>query len=495
MVICCDDREVARAALWGLRSAVLLACSLAATLSAAHDGTANSSDTAQKAIARAAQFESLTELAFAMTNGLKTKFQCEQVVMGKVVGDGVKIVSMSSLDVLYPRSPGSRLIRQAMEECLDAGHRICSKPRGEWSGAGHGGDYRLHRQWRAALGDAAVASIPLFCGATCVAILSLVRPGRVGFRSDELEEIEQLAGVYGPAIHLVERASRSWSARTRDALHTQLARLLAPQRPGRRVVAVAAVALVAWFCVGTIPYTISVPCLVAPSHVQHFAAPFEGVVASAQVEAGDEVRSGQLLFAMDTRELDLQRRELESEAAVCTLEITQQIAAEQVAAAAQAQARLDVLRARLAGVTARLALAEVRAPAAGTILAGDVKKHVGDVVPVGRSLLEFAPHTQWELELRVEGRHGGVVRPGQPGRFVTLAQPGNAVACRVDRVEPAAQIVNGRQVFVAHARLDDHATWNLAGMEGVARLEIGARRVWWVALHRLIDYVRFHFWF
>jgi hypothetical protein len=494
MVVQCASRESARTCLWELRALMLLACSLSATIRSAHDCTTTGPDAVQRALAKAARFESLTELAFAMANGLKTKFQCEQVVLGKVVANRVQIVCMSSLDTLYPRSPGSRLIRQAMEECLDAGRRFCSKPRGEWSGTGHGHDGRLHRQWRAALGDAAVASIPLFSGPDCVAVLSLVRPGKVGFRGDELEEIEQLAGAYGPAIHLVDRACRSWLACTRDAARAGVAWLLAPRHRGRQVLSVAVAALVIWFCFGTVQYRISVPCQVVPTKVQHFAAPFEGSVASAHVEAGDEVQAGQLLFAMDTRELELQQRELESEAAVCALEITQLVAAQQIDAAALVQARLGVIRARLAGIVQRLALAEVHAPADGMILSGNVKNHVGDVIPVGRSLLEFTPRSQWGAELRVDGRQGGLVSVGQHGRFVTMAQPDQPVSYRLDRVEPAAQVVEGKQVFVAHAQFEGHAPWTLAGMDGVATLEIGPRRVWWVALHRLIDFARLHFW-
>jgi multidrug resistance efflux pump len=197
---------------------------------------------------------------------------------------------------------------------------------------------------------------------------------------------------------------------------------------------------------------------------------------------------------MDTRELELQQRELHSEAAVTQLQIAHYVAQQQIAAAALAQAQLDVTRARLASIAQRIASSEVRAPAEGLIVSGDIKNLVGDVLPLGKPLLEFAPHESWGVELRVDGRDGTLVHAGQCGQFVTVASPDQPVSCTVDRVEPAAQVVEGKHVFLARAQLRGNATWNLAGMDGVANLDVGPRRVWWVALHRVVDFLRLHFW-
>jgi hypothetical protein len=53
---------------------------------------------------------------------------------------------------------------------------------------------------------------------------------------------------------------------------------------------------------------------------------------------------------------------------------------------------------------------------------------------------------------------------------------------------------NGKNVFIAEATVEDNPAWMRAGMEGVARIDAGTRRVWWVALHRMIDYLRLTFW-
>ena len=260
------------------------------------------------------------------------------------------------------------------------------------------------------------------------------------------------------------------------------------------MVAALGVLLAIWFCFGSVTYRISMPCQVVPTRLQHFGAPFEGVLQAAFVEPGDTVKAGQLLLTMDTRELELQRNELQSEAAVAELEMAQAAAQQKVDAAAAARARLAVIQSSLDSVVQRIKLSEVRAPVDGTIMAGEAKYLVGDVVPLGRTLLEFAPHDEWAVELRVAGRDGTLVHGGQTGSFVTVANPDQSLACQVDRVQPTATAWEGTHVFLARARLTGAGAWNLAGMEGVATLEVGARRVWWVTLHRVVDFVRLHFW-
>ncbi len=493
LIVACRDRADGESLLFELRALTALACSLVASAPSRREQAAPGSDVMRQAMSRAAQFGSASELAFAMTNGLKTKFQCDQVVLGKVHRGRVQILSLSGMDALYPRSPGTRLIRQAMEECLDCGSVIHSKPGNEWS-SDVKRDYRLHRQWRASIGDEAVASVPLKVDGRCVAVLSLTRPGNVGFQSEELAEIAQLAEAYAPAFQLVTRAGRGWLIHTLDSLRGTLQWLFEQSRWGRRAVVAGVVALTIWFCMGTWQYQLSAPCQLLPTQLHYCAAPFEGTIKQSYVEVGDQVKKGQLLYVMETDDLELERSELRSEAAVLELQVAQAAGRRELEVTAMAQARLQVTLTRLAGVERRIELAQVRAPDDGIIMAGEVDRRVGEVVKLGEPLLEFAPHGSWAVEVRVHSRDVQLVSRGQIGRFVTIARPDQAVVCQVDRIAPAATVMDGQTVYVAHAHITSNSAWSLAGMDGVATLEVGRRPVWWVVLHRGIDFVRLNFW-
>ncbi len=83
---------------------------------------------------------------------------------------------------------------------------------------------------------------------------------------------------------------------------------------------------------------------------------------------------------------------------------------------------------------------------------------------------------------------------GQNGQFTTSARPDEAQACRLTRVEMAAAVVDGKNVFVAEADVDKNPLWIRVGMTGVARVRVGRRPVWWVGLHRTIDSLRLQWW-
>ena len=63
-----------------------------------------------------------------------------------------------------------------------------------------------------------------------------------------------------------------------------------------------------------------------------------------------------------------------------------------------------------------------------------------------------------------------------------------------DRIRPQAEIQGQLNVYVAEAEAALPFAWMRPGMEGVAKIEVGRRRVWWVVLHRATDYLRLKLW-
>ncbi len=122
IVSCCNDASLAKAHLREYSALVSLIATRAQLIGANAKSPSSEDDSSLKrAFVKAADFQSLHEMAFAITNTLKNKFGCDQVVLGQVQKKKVRILSISGLDDLYPKSPGVKHIQQAMEECLDHG--------------------------------------------------------------------------------------------------------------------------------------------------------------------------------------------------------------------------------------------------------------------------------------------------------------------------------------------------------------------------------------
>ena len=213
----CDNATLAKVYLGELAALVSLIATSARLIGA--KGTLASEDDSalKRAVVKAADFQSLHELAFAVTNSLKNKFTCVQVVLGQVESGKVRVLSISGLDNVYPKSPGVKHIRQAMEECLDSGEVICCQEEDKWSEESVVTNHRLHRRWHCEVGNAPVASVPLLVGEECVAVLAMSRSKKLPFTEEELEQIRTTVTPFASAMVLVAKADRSLFLHATDA--------------------------------------------------------------------------------------------------------------------------------------------------------------------------------------------------------------------------------------------------------------------------------------
>ncbi len=113
---------------------------------------------------------------------------------------------------------------------------------------------------------------------------------------------------------------------------------------------------------------------------------------------------------------------------------------------------------------------------------------------MGTPLMEFVPEGDWSIELLVPENRTTGLHVGLKGQFACNARPGEPVSFKIVRVRPSSEPLEGKNVFIAEASVAGNPNWMRSGMEGVAQIDVGERRVWWVALHRLINFVRLNLW-
>ncbi len=488
MVIDCRDREVAREALVELRSlgAHLARVSVLPRVQT-RDG-ARPEDLA-RVFSRAGEFRSLHHFAFAVTNTLASRLACEQVALGWVRGPRVRVLSVSGQDSVKQRNPGLHRIRQAMEECLDAGREIVAQRLDLWSEDEEPDRYRLHEAWRSAAAGASVASIPIVAGERIVAILSLRRRPEQSFTREDIALAKRLSDPLAGAMPLVERATRSSIQHILAAIRSSVAFAFSRGRPVRKLAILAALALVAWFCFGTKQYRITVPAVIRSTHTSFASAPFDGALAEVMVRPGDRVAAGDPILRMDTRDLELQRAELLAQQRAYELEVRRAADAGDAPAATTAAAQLELTRAQLDLIEKRIEQATVRASKPAVVLGPDIRQRIGEVVAVGTPLVSLADPDDLRVELLVPEKRAADLELGADIAFAPNARPESPLRSSVSTRPPATEIREGKSVLVAEAPLHETPPWLRPGMEGVARIDAGSRPVWWIALHGIIDYV------
>jgi multidrug efflux pump subunit AcrA (membrane-fusion protein) len=250
-----------------------------------------------------------------------------------------------------------------------------------------------------------------------------------------------------------------------------------------------------WFIFGTGVYNLTVPCTVAPRQLRHVSAPNDGVLVATSVIAGDTVRRGDVLAELDRRELEQERAVLRARLAVLEHEQDRARAEESPVEVQLALAQATLTRAQLDIVESKIRRAVIRAPIDGVIVAGDLRPRIGGVLAQGDPMFAVAPHEGWTVELEVPEADADELTDGLTGGFSPYARPEQAQALRINRVRPTAEVPNDKNVFIAEADVDHLPfTWMRPGMEGTAKIHVGERPIWWLVLHRGIDFVRLHLW-
>lgn len=268
-----------------------------------------------------------------------------------------------------------------------------------------------------------------------------------------------------------------------------------PRRRGL-FVALGAAAVVGGLALLPRPVEVPAPFVLQPERAQSVTAPFDGILEASAAQPGDVVTAGETVLAqLQTREVELELAAARARAAndrrdAAVARAAGEPAKEQIAllAARRAEAQVGLLE-------YRLSLARIRAPVDGTIVAGDLRRSLGQPVTRGQPLFEIALPGPLRAEVLALDEHVPMVAPGQRVRLSTAAEPGTVRIGQVVRVRPMAEVVQGRNVFRVIVALDGEGQEGLRpGMEGWARIE-GAPSSWLMWLIRdPVRWVRRQFW-
>ena len=166
---------------------------------------------------------------------------------------------------------------------------------------------------------------------------------------------------------------------------------------------------------------------------------------------------------------------------------------------AQADAELELL-------TAQLKRTALRAPFDGMVVSGDLSRSLGAPVTRGQLLFEVAPLDDYRVVLQVDERDMGGLRVGLRGTLALTGMPDARLPIVVQKIGTSAQEADGRNVVRVEARLKTGPEASLGaslgaspgalrpGMNGVAKVSAGERRLLWIWTHGLVDWARLALW-
>ncbi len=278
--------------------------------------------------------------------------------------------------------------------------------------------------------------------------------------------------------------------------------LFALQRVWRRATArrrravLAGAAAIAILLVCPFHYRIGADCRIAPTVKQVVAAPFDGQLRKSVVRPGDAVKEGDLLGELDNRELKLKESELTAARERALKQRDRAMTGSEkgdgadFAAAQVANFEAQSVGQELELVRRKLDLLEVKAPLAGVVVSGDLRRAEGQPVPRGQVLWEIAPLDAVIVEIDVPDRDISRVQTGQPVRVRLEAFGGGHWESTLRRVHPQSEQRDGRNVFIAEADIAADRVGELRpGMRGRATIVSERQPLIWILGHRFWDWL------
>ena len=436
----------------------------------------------------------LLGMTIAIANNLATRLRCDRVSVGlRRRGGRVRLSAISHSATFKKAGRLVDAIESAMEEAIDQRASVTYPTSPPTERAVTMAHRALAEVIRAP--DAALMSVVLADSqGRSIGAITFERHAGAAFDNETLQLAEAMAALLGPIVRLQMRANRPIAGRIVDLAGEGLTALLGAGRPALKLGAICAVALVLALAFAKSEHRVTARSVVEAEVQRAAVAPFEGFIREAPVRAGDIVKSGDLLAALDDQDLLLDRSKWRAER-------DKLLQRQRDALAKHKRTDLVVLEFQIRQAESQLALAEdnlararIMAPFDGTVVAGDLSQMLGSPVEKGKTLFEIAPLDAYRLIVHVDERDMRYIAAGQKGSVALAGMPWNPLPFVLTKITPVTAAEEGRNDFSVEARLTEHGPRLRPGMEGVAKIKTGQRPVLWIWTHAVVEWLRLTAW-
>jgi hypothetical protein len=441
-------------------------------------------------VAAALEEETARSACRVAATELAIQLGCERVSFGFLERGESRIAGISHSAQFGKRMNLTRQLADTMDEAIDQQAVVLYPP----PDADDHVLVRAHAALATSHGSAFILTVPMFVKDRFVGAVTFERASGRPFDQPTIDIAEAVASILGPALFDKRANDRSIFVKCADALIAQAQRLLGPGHFGRKLAVVAAAAVMLFFYLATGEYRISATGQVEGEVRRSIVAPFDGFVGEAPARAGDLVRQGDLLAALDNRDLVLERLRWVTERQQHLYEYDQALSKQERSDALKYQSLLGQADAQIKLVDEQLARSRMLAPFDGLVVSGDLTQSIGAAVRRGDVLFELAPLANYRVELRVDERQIADVAIGQRGELVVSALPDQSFPFTIERITPVASAREGATFFAVEGRLTATSERLRPGMEGIGKIDVDERRLIWIWFRSAWHWLRIATW-
>lgn len=438
----------------------------------------------------------LRGMMIALVNDLVSRLRCDRVSLGVLQRNGtIRLRAMSHSATFKAEGRLTDAIESAMEEAVDQCVSIVDPPLPNAEQITHVSHTALSDLIHV-VGTSVMSVVLADNEGKPVGALTFERHGSAAFDRAAQQLGEAIAALVGPTVALQLRANRLIAGSVVDRSAAALAALFGPRRPALKLAGAAVVALVLALIIAKGEHRVTAKSVIEAETLRAAVAPFDGFVRSAKVRAGDTVHTGDVLAALDDRDLILDRLKWRAERDKLLQKQRAALGKHDRADIVLTESQIRQAEAQLALAEEKLSRANIIAPFDGVIVTGDLSQNLGSPIEKGKTLFEVAPLNTYRLIVQVDERDVRFVANGQRGTVAIAGMPGRPLPIILTKVTPVSVADEGQNFFRVEAQINDNDT-NLdlrPGMEGVAKVDIGRRSLIWIWTHAIVDSARLAAW-
>jgi hypothetical protein len=242
-------------------------------------------------------------------------------------------------------------------------------------------------------------------------------------------------------------------------------------------------AILIFLCI-PVPYRASRDCILEPSTRRFVSSPIEGRLTAIAVRPGEEVTEGQLLASIDDQ--PIRRELLIAEAELQSANKRRDVALATKASGDLRLAQLECqqIQLKMDSIREQLGRLEIRSPSSGVIVQGDWFGNEGMPVTLGQSLFEIAPLDRMTAEIQLTAEDLPWVKSGSQAVLRTDATGTMSWPSTLARIEPHAEIIDDKAVYIAEMDVENTSKLFRPGMKGKTVVDTGSHTIGWLLLSK-----------
>lgn len=440
-------------------------------------------------VASCLEHESFQVAAVQVMTELTSAFSWDRVSLGLNDGRNVLVKAISHGADFDHRANLIRDIGEAMVEAVDQDHTITyPKTKGDFY------SLRCHEYLGEKHNIKQILTVPFMSNGRVAGAVLAESSSEDPVNPIQKEHFQHVVSMIGPILEVRYRNEEWLPARASLSFKKYLSKIFGAGHSGFKLGVASVVLLSLFFTFASGDYRVTGKARLEARTQRVIVAPQDGFIAESHVRPGDIIHSGEIIGALDDKDLKLEHQKWASQLEQLQREYRDALAQHDRSKVSILNARKQKAIAQLDLVREKLIRSRFTAPFNGIIVSGDLSQALGSPVERGEVLFTVAPLVAYRVILLIDERDIGVVIVDQRGELVLSSMPRSPLKFKVERITPVAVLEDGRNYFQVEARIQDNSDLLRPGMEGVAKIFVEKRKLIWIWTHKIIDWLSLSSW-